>query len=240
MKRIKRASTTAPQAPRPLNLALRRQPTQARARATFEHILDATARQLDATGAEGLTTNHIADAAGINVATLYQYFPSKESVLLTLFEQHTAKRALVASEVLAQLIKPENWAVTIHAAVDAVADLHTQMPGTIPLRQAMRINPQLRDFERADADRVAKVLASKLSSVGSATRSEAMLAARCLVEMVIAMLDMWLLDSGGTDKRVREQIRLAAERYLAPYFASPPGKSTKAPMARTPRSRKKL
>jgi len=237
---MKRSTKTRPGSipvAKPLNLALRRQPTQARARATFEHILDATARQLDATGAEGLTTNHIADAAGINVATLYQYFPSKESVLLTLFEKHTAQRAVVASQALAKLMVPGEWAATIHAAVDAVADLHMHMPGTIALRHAMRINPQLRDFERADADRVARTLASKLVSVGGAPRSEAMLASRCLVEMVIAMLDMWLLDSGGKDRRVLEQIRLAAERYLAPYFdrPAPPRKAGAPKKARAPR-----
>src|SRR5512133_2212831 len=84
-----RARTTATRRTRKAPAAvldLRRTPVQARGQATFERILDTTADLLESVGAEVLTTNLVAKTAGVNVATLYQYFPNKQAVLLSLFE----------------------------------------------------------------------------------------------------------------------------------------------------------
>ncbi len=56
-------------------------PRQARSRATFDAIVEACARLLEARGYAALTTNHIARRAGVSIGTLYEYFPSKESVV---------------------------------------------------------------------------------------------------------------------------------------------------------------
>jgi AcrR family transcriptional regulator len=62
----------------------RRVPTQERSRRRVEGILDAAARLVVERGVEALTTRDIADAAGVPVASLYQYFADKEGVLLAL------------------------------------------------------------------------------------------------------------------------------------------------------------
>ncbi|WP_052368229.1 TetR/AcrR family transcriptional regulator [Algiphilus aromaticivorans] len=62
-------------------------PRQARSRATFGAILDATARILVAEGYTGLTTNRIADVAGVGIASVYEYFPGKEAVVAALAER---------------------------------------------------------------------------------------------------------------------------------------------------------
>lgn len=54
-------------------------PSQSRSVATVESIVGA-ATDLLATS-RPYTTNHIANAAGVNVATLYRYFANKEAVL---------------------------------------------------------------------------------------------------------------------------------------------------------------
>ena len=74
------------------DLDLRRTPLQSRGQATFERILDATARLLDEVPTEAITTNLMAKAAGINVATLYQYFPNKQAVMLALFLRESVER----------------------------------------------------------------------------------------------------------------------------------------------------
>jgi AcrR family transcriptional regulator len=57
----------------------RKTPRQARARATFDAILEAAARILVNEGYDRLNTNRIAEIAGVSVGTLYQYFPTKGS-----------------------------------------------------------------------------------------------------------------------------------------------------------------
>jgi AcrR family transcriptional regulator len=44
-------------------------------------LLEATEIVLSQRGFAGATTNHIADAAGVSIGTLYHYFPSKESLV---------------------------------------------------------------------------------------------------------------------------------------------------------------
>lgn len=60
---------------------LRKKPTQARARATFDAIVEATAQILVRNGVASVTTNKIAKLAGVSIGSLYQYFPNKETIL---------------------------------------------------------------------------------------------------------------------------------------------------------------
>ena len=60
----------------------RRSPKQARSRATLEAILEAAAQILERRGPPGLTTNDVAERAGVSIGTLYQYFPDKTAILV--------------------------------------------------------------------------------------------------------------------------------------------------------------
>ncbi|WP_311221004.1 MULTISPECIES: TetR/AcrR family transcriptional regulator [unclassified Acidovorax] len=66
---------------------MRRQPTQERALQTIEAIFGATAQIVEQGGEAAVTTNRIAQVAGFSIGTLYQYFPSKESILLAMVER---------------------------------------------------------------------------------------------------------------------------------------------------------
>jgi AcrR family transcriptional regulator len=73
-----RASATVHSAP------TRRIPSQARAEQTIRVIFEATAQVLNDHGEAALTTNRIAQRAGVSVGTLYQYFDSKEAIVLAM------------------------------------------------------------------------------------------------------------------------------------------------------------
>ena len=62
----------------------RRTPHQARAKETLDAIYEATARILERRGRKALNTNYIAARAGICIGTLYQYFPNKEAILVSM------------------------------------------------------------------------------------------------------------------------------------------------------------
>lgn len=68
-------------APRRVELLEKKRPQQARAIRTYESILDAASELLVEVGLERISTNLIAERAGITVPALYRYFPNKYSVL---------------------------------------------------------------------------------------------------------------------------------------------------------------
>lgn len=68
----------------------RRTPRQPRSEATVEAILEATFQLLERGGVEALTTNHIAERAGVSVGTLYQYFEGKQAILAALAQRQAA------------------------------------------------------------------------------------------------------------------------------------------------------
>ena len=65
-------------------ISARKQPRQARSTRLVADILEAAARVLVRYGAHRFTTARVAEAAGISVGSLYQYFPNKESILFRL------------------------------------------------------------------------------------------------------------------------------------------------------------
>lgn len=80
----------APGARLPRRLAPRKSPTQERARATVEAILEAAVDLFSSRGYARTSTNHIARRAGVSVGSLYQYFPNKDAVLTELLARHLA------------------------------------------------------------------------------------------------------------------------------------------------------
>ena len=72
---------------------LRREPKQHRSRALFDAILEAVGR-VAADGNRAITTKKVADLAGVSIGSLYDYFPSKESMIET-WSQAVVRRGLV-------------------------------------------------------------------------------------------------------------------------------------------------
>ena len=63
---------------------LRKTPSQTRAMRTVDTLFEAAARILASDGEAGFTTNRIAERAGFSIGTLYQYFPSKEAIVVAM------------------------------------------------------------------------------------------------------------------------------------------------------------
>lgn len=66
---------------------MRKTPRQQRSRQMVESLIDATARVLAERGLDATTTNHIAEAAGVSVGSLYQYFPDKDALIEALLRR---------------------------------------------------------------------------------------------------------------------------------------------------------
>jgi AcrR family transcriptional regulator len=116
----------------------RKRPRQARAQATVDTILSASARVLVKRGFDRFTTNEVAVAAGVSIGSLYQYFPNKEALVAALIEKHIEDMSAALLSELARVSQlPMAEAVravielTIRAhAVDA--ELHQVLTEQVP------------------------------------------------------------------------------------------------------------
>src|SRR4030095_5955269 len=83
-------------------LSPRKSPRQERSRATVEAILQAATDILVRQGASRLTTNRIAERAGVSIASLYQYFPGKHAIIAELRRRHGAEQRGAVRRVLVE------------------------------------------------------------------------------------------------------------------------------------------
>ena len=82
--------------------AIRRAPRQERSRFTVEAVLEAVARVLQRDGVDAVTTNRIAEAAGVSIGSVYQYFPDKRSIFTALHQRHVEQVSLVIERTVVE------------------------------------------------------------------------------------------------------------------------------------------
>ena len=108
----------------------RRKPRQARSQATVEVILAAAARVFARSGYAATTTNHVAAKAGVSIGSLYEYFPSKDAILVALTERHVDEAERELGRVVTELGEARlSLEDTIGLLVRTMVELHARDPG---------------------------------------------------------------------------------------------------------------
>lgn len=136
-----------------------KRPTQARARATFDALVTAAARLLASRGYEATTTNHIAEAAGVSIGSLYEYFPGKDAIVAEvaarMIDRVVRKLEVAIPEVLAAPphARTRLWIDRVHATLRderrLVAVFVEEVPYTRHLPVVRAITPRLLELSRA-------------------------------------------------------------------------------------------
>ena len=132
---------------------MRREPRQGRSRQTVHAVLGAVSRVIRREGIDAVTTNRIAEAAGVSIGSLYQYFPDKKAIFSALHERHVEDVRRVIERTMAE--RSRSLDGFTRALVEGLADLHAAEPelhelvseqvpeGPLGLRRALR-----KTFER--------------------------------------------------------------------------------------------
>lgn len=146
----------------------RKLPAQRRSQQTFDAIVEACTQLLPILGYAGTTTNHIAERAGVNIASLYEYFPGKDAIVAQVAER-LVRRVLerLGRENATILAAPEEdgvrmWIDLIYDTVARerrlVAVFTSQVPYTNDLDPMRRMSSHLLAFSerirRAAGDRI--------------------------------------------------------------------------------------
>jgi len=143
---------------RPATVA-RKSAVQERSRATVDTLLAATTRVLVREGYDRTSTNKIADAAGVSIGSLYQYFPSKEALVAAVIHRHIDQMMEVVRAALVRVALmpiPEAARELVQVMIDAhriEPKLHRVLVEQIP-----RVG-NLEDIERVDEEAIGLVRA---------------------------------------------------------------------------------
>lgn len=125
---------------------MRKAPRQQRAVGTVQRIQAALLEIVAEEGYAAANTNRIARRAGVNIASLYQYFPNRQAIALSLFEQAAAELAQLVHRLML-----ENMTAPVEAVLPRLFD---ELLGFMERKQAALLNlveivPELRESAHA-------------------------------------------------------------------------------------------
>jgi len=107
--------------------SVRRQPSQRRARQTVDAVLDAVVRILKRDGFDAITTNRVAEVAGVSIGSLYQYFPDKRAIFEALHQRHIEEIDRIVQTKLVEHAA-SSLDELIRAMVEAMVEAHATDP----------------------------------------------------------------------------------------------------------------
>ena len=117
----------------------RRQPKQRRSHQTIQVVLEGAVKVLGREGVDAVTTNRIAEAAGVSIGSLYQYFPDKHAIFRALHEAH-GRRVRLLLEGTVSSHATCSLESLILAILDRLIDEHSEDPRE--LHQLLSLQPQ--------------------------------------------------------------------------------------------------
>lgn len=195
----------------------RKQPVQERSRGTVDALVKATAYILIQHGYERTTTNRIAERAGVNIASLYQFFPNKDALVAEVNRRHAEEARQAVTEAL-RAGRGDGPKARLQALVAAVIAAHAVSPTLHRvLAEVARHTPSgasaIDDALQAELDRLAESFGRRADD--SLVRWVAFEVLHALVHRAAAERPE-ALSSGALER----ELRLLLWRYLEDRRAS--------------------
>jgi AcrR family transcriptional regulator len=125
------------------NKASRKQPQQARSRATVTAVLDAMIRILDREGPDAATTTRVAEVAGISIGTLYQYFSHRDAILDALQDREFERAMDLMQRILSDASAKGPAEDVAREMIRGLLSLHAEAPGLhrVLALEGLRVTP---------------------------------------------------------------------------------------------------
>jgi AcrR family transcriptional regulator len=97
-------------------------------------MLDAAIKLLKRGGVSSITTNRIAETAGVSIGSVYQYFPNKRAIFIALHDRHIGQ---VDRVMLRRMVESEGASIEglIASLIDGMIEAHTVDPELSDLLQ---------------------------------------------------------------------------------------------------------
>ena len=143
----------------------RRTPQQARSRARYDKVLASARELIGARGVDAVSMREIAEAAGVPIAFLYDYFPDRNALLWTLVADPLERFEQVYLARIAAAESAEALSEATVAGFDAIAAELRSEPAIVRIWSGVQANPILVELDRAQNARLADALADRLCTL---------------------------------------------------------------------------
>jgi AcrR family transcriptional regulator len=190
--------------------ARRRKPQQARAAARRTKFLDIAAQLIEELGYEAVTMTAIAEYAGASIGTLYDYFPDKQAVALSLLAQYTEESdAHWEATLAATRLRPKADLATIF--VEGMLVFVRKRPAYLSLLDA----PVAYSRPTAARQPLRRTFAHALEIVNPKIKPKhAILSAKVIVEVIKAFLAVYKRTPAKEKHLVTEEFKKLMKLYL--------------------------
>lgn len=183
---------------RQVELLEKNRPRQERAKRTYEAILRAASELLVEVGVERISTNLVAERAGITVPALYRYFPNKYAVMHALGAALMDKQNVVFDEWFEQHMEQGGPVVlldNIYDLLKATYDLTREQTGGLELVQALRAVAPIQEVRLESHRLVSGQFAAFVADMlGRPVDEQLILKARLTVDTGYALVELALED----------------------------------------------
>ncbi len=202
-----------------VDLEPRKQPRQARARRTVARILAATAALLDEAGIDHLTTNLVAERAGVNIGSLYKYFPNKYALLHCLALGLAERQTEAIRGYLRDVDSATPWREVSDGIIDVMVAVSRAEPGFMPLQRAFLAVPELHQAYRRTSELISREMNVVLRRWGIDLPERRLdLIVLCMGECSAALLDLAAAQGRDYDEAVIDELKMLMRGYLMTYL----------------------
>lgn len=202
------------------DMPMRHRPQQARGQERVDLILDTAAELIAKEGYETLTTNAIAERAGISIGSLYRYFPDKEAILRGLAIRHLEQVQALYDWVFTEDLIRLPLEVVIDRIVDPFVELQAACPEFKQILLGSDVSADIAAASEEIDDEIDDRMASFLRQAApNLSEQRAHLVAMVCKAEVKALLSLVTCDcSEGFRTRITAEMKRMLFNYLAPIF----------------------
>lgn len=200
---------------------LARAPKQARGKVKVEKILAAAEELILKHGADGFSSPMVAESAGIPVASVYQFFPTRYAILRTLAERnYEAMSAALLNHFKNKQV--ENWTAAVNESIDVSAAFSNDNPISMALFLNGPVRAEAIDVVSPSAMELANHIAKAIIDDGyapDASIPRGMEPITLLMDLVQTVFAASYRVEGKISDHAREEAKRVAIDYLGRYMA---------------------
>jgi len=136
----------------PKKIGQRRIPTQRRSRERVERMLEVASRSIVEKGLDAVRMSEIAESSGVSIGSLYQYFPDKASIVMTLAERYNKEGRDCVEAELSAVNSEDELLQAMLRIVDGYYEMFLSEPVMQAIWQATQADKVLQEMDEEDCN----------------------------------------------------------------------------------------